>query len=269
MVNVPIMAMAEFDDFLRASQVGSASRYSHSPGGSERTESDEGYPYELDDIYFLYSLARKNAAVSVMEFGSGWSTLAFAKAVHENKLSMEKNYNARHPNPFQVMTIDAAQHWMDVSLQRIPAELRELVVPQVTSVELVSYQGSVASAYSELPPFTPDIIYLDGPDAEQVGGNVGGFVSIKRHGLPMSTDILFIEPHLWPWTLIVTDGRTANARFLKTHLRRNWQFLHDPFGDRSIFRLDETPFGQIGEEHIESRLRVVRGSLNKQDPFPV
>jgi len=60
--------------------------------------------------------------------------------------------------------------------------------------------------------------YLDGPDPEQVRGKLNGFEYRELHTLPMGADILRIEPHLWPETNIMNDGRTANARFPAGHL---------------------------------------------------
>jgi hypothetical protein len=75
-----------------------------------------------------------------------------------------------------------------------------------------------------------------------------------------------IEPFLWPETIIVTDGRTANARFLASRFKRDWQIIHDPFGDRTIFRLNETPLGLISEEHINFRLTQSRKLVSKEKP---
>ena len=68
------------------------------------------YTYELDDLHHLYCLVRDTAAVSVLEFGFGWSTLALALAVYENRLTMFYTYSVRHPNPFSVMTVEASEH---------------------------------------------------------------------------------------------------------------------------------------------------------------
>ena len=73
------------------------------------------------------------------------------------------------------------------------------------------------------------MIYLDGPDQFSY---VGDFIGINTNHpvrLPISADILGIEYFLLPCTLIVIDGRTANARFLKTNLLRKWSYYHDVF----------------------------------------
>lgn len=219
------------------------------------------YAPDLNDLYYLYRLVRETAAVSVMEFGSGWSTLVFALGIFENRMSFGTHYSVRHPNPWRLLTIEAERKWLDVTMSRMPPSLVDIVVATATTPRLIEHNGQYASVYDELPPFVPDIIYLDGPDPDQVVGSINGFSSMNMHGLPMSADVLRIEAHLWPNTLVVSDGRIANARFLAANFKRRWQSLHDPFTDHMLMRLDESPFGRISEEHITTRLQASRSAL--------
>jgi hypothetical protein len=221
------------------------------------------YGPELDDLHHLYALARRTAAVSVMEFGSGWSTLVLALAVHENALSFGDTYDVRHPNPFQLLSVDVSAEYSARSLDRLPPELRARVVAQVTDARLVEYGGRWASLFDDLPPFVADLIYLDGPEPGQVRGDVDGFTLSDPHGLPVAADLLRLEPMLWPETTVVIDGRTANGRFLRDNLQRRWDHLRDPFGDRTTLFLDETPYGEISARHIAARRRLGRALLGK------
>jgi len=241
------------------------------PSGLTLSASNDGdppYDYELDDLYHLYVTVRRTSCVSVLEFGSGWSTLALALAIHENSESFADEHMklVRHPNPFQILTIDASAHWQEVALSRLPDWLRSTVKAVACDVNLVESHGSYVHFYENIPDFVADLIYLDGPDPEQVRGTLNGFEYRELHTLPMGADILRIEPHFWPETTIITDGRTANARFLAAHLRRNWQVMHDPFGDRTTFRLEETPFGPVIEKHLAARLAAARALSKKEGP---
>lgn len=69
--------------------------------------------------------------------------------------------------------------------------------------------------------------------------------------LPMSVDILAFEHFLFPRTLIVVDGRTANARFLKTNLQRNWDYYHSEEYEQHFFELKEAPIGIYNKRQIE------------------
>ena len=44
---------------------------------------DEPYIPELDDLYNLYQYVLINKRTTILEFGSGWSTLIFSLALRE------------------------------------------------------------------------------------------------------------------------------------------------------------------------------------------
>ena len=67
----------------------------------------------------------------------------------------------------------------------------------------------------------------------------------------MSADILTFEHFLLPGTLIVIDGRTANARFLKTNLQRDWFYHYSEEYDQHFFELQEKPLGVYNQRQIE------------------
>lgn len=250
-----VMSESQFEQFV----LGAA-------GETRIANGELAYEPEVDDLYFLYSEVREKACLSVLEFGSGWSTFALAQALTENQAMMSALYSVRHPNAFQMMTIDASADWLEIAVNRLTPEQRRLVRPVATTPRLYDYFGTYATLYDDIPSFAPDLIYLDGPDPEQVEGTVDGFKLAETHGLPMNADLLRMENHFWPGTMIITDGRTSNARFLANRFTRNWESLHDPFGDRTIFRLAETPLGQISEQHYAFRLQAARELRNKEGP---
>ena len=214
------------------------------------------YLPELDDLYSIYSAARKQRSVAILEFGSGWSTLALAKALKENFDSFGNNYLAeiRHPNPFKLMSVDCSKTFQKLAIERLGSDLRSLVVPVQSSAYLAEYQGAIVSFYENLPQFTADFIYLDGPDCDQVGGSIRGFDlhfgSINHtYGLPMAADLVPLEAFLWSGTTIYTDGRGANAQFLKRQFKRNWKYHYDAKIDQHILKLREKPWGNITSRH--------------------
>jgi hypothetical protein len=226
------------------------------------------YRPEVNDLYFLYCLVREKAVVSILEFGSGWSTLALSIALQENLIDFGEAHlrSIRHPNPFQLLTLDASEKWQGIALARLTKDERLLVSPKVVTPTLSQFDGVLCHFNDYVPNFTPDLIYLDGPDHDQVTGVESGFKYDERFTPPMSGDLLKIEPYLWPETIIVADGRTSNVRFLESRFKRNWQVMHDPFGDRSLFRINEPAFGIISEEHINFRLTQSRLLQDKENP---
>ena len=229
---------------------------------------NDAYKPEIDDLYFLYTSARQTSAVAILEFGSGWSTLALALALHENFLDFGETHikSVRHPNPFKLLTIDASEHWQNLAISRLPKELADKTQHLTLVPKLIELRGVVCHIYENLPNFTPDLVYLDGPDDNQVVGNQNGFEFGDRFTTPMAADLIRIEPYFWPETRIIVDGRSANSRFLKSNFVRNWEFFQDRFGDRTIFRLNESPFGQISEDHINLRLLQSRSLVSKEFP---
>ncbi len=226
------------------------------------------YEPEINDLYFLYCVVREKAVVSVLEFGSGWSTLALAIALQENFVDFGDAHikSIRHPNPFQLLTLDASEKWQGVALSRLNEEESLRVTSKVVTPRLSLFEGVLCHFNDFVPNFTPDLVYLDGPDHDQVIGAESGFKYDERFTPPMSADLLRIEPYLWPETIVVADGRTANVRFLESHFKRNWQIMHDPFGDRSLFRINEPAFGVISQEHIDFRLAQSRFLQIKENP---
>lgn len=231
-------------------------------------ESSNLYEPEIDDLYFLYNLVRDKCITSILEYGSGWSTYVMAIGLYENFLDfgLEHASKIRHPNPFKLMTIDASNKFQESALNRIDGSIVKNIIPIVATPKLTSLDGSICHQFDFIPNFAPDLVYLDGPDHDQVVGNVEGFEYKESFTQPMGIDLLMIESFLWPETIIVTDGRTANARFLATRFKRDWQIMHDPFGDRTFFRLNETPLGLISEEHINFRLTKSREIISKERP---
>lgn len=102
---------------------------------------------------------------------------------------------------------------------------------------MTTFNHRICTEYEKLPLVNPDFIYLDGPGQEcSIGSNSG--INVKHQDfMPMSIDILKIENFLIPGTIILVDGRTINARFLKNNFQRSWKYIHDKNNDQSIFFL--------------------------------
>jgi hypothetical protein len=92
---------------------------------------------------------------------------------------------------------------------------------------------------------------LDGPGQFSTTKEIQGFNLNDMCRMPMAADILTFEFFLEPGTLIVVDGRTANARFLKAYLRMNWVHHHDEAGDIHLFELQESPLGRFSSKKIK------------------
>ena len=115
---------------------------------------------------------------------------------------------------------------------------------------MTNFNGRFATEYKSLPLVNPDFIYLDAPNQFEVKKSINNF-TIKHHDMmPMSCDILKFEHFLTPGTIIVLDGRTANARFLKANFQRNWVYKRNVESDHNIFYLNESALGSHNQEQI-------------------
>jgi hypothetical protein len=208
---------------------------------------------QMEDLCRLHWLALSRKAVSVLEFGSGFSTVVLAHAMNLLSGFFEDwaKSNLRCQKPFHVHSIEEEQRFLEISQKRLSKVLKSFATLYRSSVDMVCVENRIATLYSKLPNVSPDLIYLDGPSQFATTQEIRGFSFASPERMPMSADVLTFEFFLQPGTLVLVDGRTANARFLKAMLKRNWSYLHDVAGDTHLFELQEEPLGPINRRQIE------------------
>lgn len=216
------------------------------------------YEPEWDDLARLHKLVRRRKVLNVLEFGCGHSSLVFADALRKNEIEFGDfaTANLRRSDPFHVDVVDDVKLFLDSTARRVPRQLLQIPRFHLSAVEMTEFQGRICTRYLTLPNVCPDLIYLDGPSQHSVLGDVSGISTATPDRLPMSADLLRIEHFLLPGTLIVVDGRTANARFLATNFQRNWTYTEDLTCDVHYLELTEPPLGPYNRRHIEFALEV-------------
>ena len=83
-------------------------------------KSDEPYPPEYLDLYFLYKLIILNKRLTILEFGSGYSSLFLTLALEENKkkyLQHTKKFRAH--NKFEIFILENENKYLNTTKQRI------------------------------------------------------------------------------------------------------------------------------------------------------
>jgi len=205
------------------------------------------------DLARLHDLVRRRKVTTVLEFGVGKSTLvlAHALAANESDHGDDVTANLRRANPFELHCIDDMQEYIDITAGNLPEALRERVTLHFSRCAMASFNGRICTLYDTLPDLCPDFIYLDAPSQYSVTGDVRGISTRHKDRLPMAADLLAIEHFLLPGTLILVDGRTANARFLRCNFQRNWSYAHLEDGDVHLFELVERPLGKHNRRQIE------------------
>jgi hypothetical protein len=208
-------------------------------------------PAEMDDLIRLHYLTTSRKVTTILEIGVGKSTIVFDHALEQNKLQ-HGNFvkkNLRRSNPFECHSVDNIEEYI---------ELTKSLNPSINNVtfhycpcHVTTFNERICTLYENFPNICPDLIYLDAPNQFSPIGDVRGISTNHPDRLPMSADILTIEHFLLPGTLIVVDGRTANARFLKTNLQRDWVHHHSEKHDQHFFELKEPPLGIYNKRQIE------------------
>ena len=214
---------------------------------------------ELDDLYNLYQYILINKRTTILEFGSGWSTLIFSLVLRElrNKFFNEVKLLRRN-NPFELFVIENEKKYLNISKNRIIKFTKILKLKQTpkthycfSDVEMTLFNNKIATQYKKLPLCNPDFIYLDGPSQFNVKKDINGINTRHKDMMPMVCDILKFEHFYTPGTIIVCDGRAANAKFLKDHFKRNWKYIYDKENDQHIFFLNDPILGKYNKLQIE------------------
>lgn len=218
---------------------------------NEKFDVEAPYRPELGNLLSLHSIVQRTGRTTVLEFGCGWSSLLFAASLTRLKDEIGALDSYRRNNPFECHSVDNLEKYIAIARERIPERYCAAVRFHHADVRMREWNGRVATEYESLPLCNPDLIYLDAPDQYGVIGEVAGW-STRHHDLmPMSCDILKIEHFLTPKTVIIVDGRAANARFLRCNLQRNWAYRYCAERDQHFFVLEEEPIGKYSKAVIE------------------
>lgn len=222
------------------------------------------YQVELDDLIRLHYLVTSRKVTTILEFGVGVSTFVLNHALVEN----EKRYssfvsaNLRRSNSFELHSVDTHRKWIHHVARNYDLQNTKLYK---ANCRMGTFQGQICTYFDEIPNICPDLIYLDGPHQFSIRGRgVRGISTKHLDRVPMAADILGIEWFLLPGTLIIVDGRTTNARFLKNNLQRNWRYTENSNFDQHFLELIEPPVGALNKRQLLfSQVSTTRISRNK------
>jgi hypothetical protein len=213
---------------------------------------DKPIPPEMSDLARLHFLISHLKPVCYLEFGSGLSTAVAASAVsilRETHLEWAQQ-NLRHDSPFHIYSIDESEAWLERTKSLVPEASRNYVTLMSSGVLVEHYNFVPVTFYEQLPNVAPDFIYLDGPSQFATDEDLAGLSFSERCRFPVAADILRFEYFMEPGSVILVDGRTTNARFLKNNLQRNWSYLESEKADVSYFSLDEPPIGSLNKDKL-------------------
>ncbi len=221
--------------------------------GSVDADFTDPFAPKIHDLMRLHRLCLGRKVTTVLEFGCGYSSLVFAHALQINSLKHGGfvRENLRRHDCFEVHSVDDMEDYIKLAAERTPEELRPFAHFHKSAVNMTQFNDRICTEYDALPNICPDLVYLDGPSQHAATGTVNGITTAHPDRLPMSCDLLKIEHFFLPGTLIVVDGRTANARFLKLNFQRQWAYRHDEINDVHYFELQEAALGKYNRLQLE------------------
>lgn len=213
----------------------------------------EIFPYkpQIRDLLRVYEFVKLNKRTTVLEIGSGWSTLFISLALDElRKKYSSKIENLRRTNPFFLFSLENEKKFLKISKERLSNYYKNKYYNKNISFNFSScyvsnFENKFTIQYEKFPICNPDFIYIDGPDIFNVKGEVDGFCYGHKDIMPIASDVLKIEYFLIPGTIILFDGRAANAQFLKDHFKRDWIYYFDENNDQHIFYLNAPSLGKL------------------------
>mgnify|MGYP001175870680 CR=1 FL=1 len=219
---------------------------------NNKSSSNAPFAPELKDLYRLYQFIILNKRTTIMEFGSGWSSLVFNLALYELKQKFFRSSKSlRRGNLYELFVLENNKKYLGISKNRIKNYNNYLRIKDpikinyhFSEVKMTLFNNRISTHYQKMPLCNPDFIYLDGPDQFNIKGNINGLSTRHLDLMPMSCDILKFEYFYIPGTIIVCDGRGANAKFLKDNLKRKWKYKNDKINDQHIFVLIDPSLGK-------------------------
>ncbi|MDC1033611.1 FAD-dependent thymidylate synthase, partial [Candidatus Pelagibacter sp.] len=143
------------------------------------------------------------------------------------------------------------RHWHSTPFEMCEIKKPIKITYCYSEVEMTLFNNRIATQYKKLPLCNPDFIYLDGPGQFNIKKDVNGISTRHNDMMPMVCDILKFEYFFTPGSIIVCDGRAANAKFLKDNFKRKWKYVDDKKNDQHIFWLDDPTLGKYNKLQID------------------
>ena len=159
-------------------------------------------------------------------------------------------------NKFELHCVDSEKSWFDEFNKKIinikhNSNIKDIIHPHFSEVEIGTFNDRICHFYKNNPDIVPDFIYLDGPSTHSVNGNINNISFQCLDRTIIAGDLLRMEPTFIPGLLILIDGRTNNALFLKNNFQRNYKYNHNLDEDYHTFELIDNPLGKLNLNKLE------------------
>ena len=214
---------------------------------------NKSYDAQILDLIRLHFIVRFRKILTVLELGCGTSTLFIANALALNKEKFFKQIDnkLRSGNKFELHSVDSNYSYINKTKKNLKIKkLDQNVFITYSPSNITSFNGEITSELKKLPNINPDLIYIDGPHCLDVKGKINGISFNHINRTLTACDILKIENQFQPSTILLIDGLTNYANFLKNNLKRNWEYARLDREDISLFQLCDDSLGYINDDYL-------------------
>jgi Methyltransferase domain len=173
--------------YRRLKKLGLVEMYSNTPR--------QAYQADWADLLNIYEIVRSNKPRIIIEFGSGCSTLMFARALADN--------GSGH-----LYSIDASEPFLQRTESYIPENLKRYVSLSYSEIEIGEMYGESVMWHRSVPDVSADLVYLDGPDYHDFS------VDIETQA-----DGVLLESKATEHYTILIDGRWKTFEFTRKNLK--------------------------------------------------
>ena len=203
----------------------------------------------LRDLYFIYNLIIKKKRITSLEFGCGFSSEIIAIALDENKKMYQKNIKLlRRNHAFKNFVVDNEKKYLNILRKR--SSYKKNIIFNYSKCYMELHNNNYVIRYDKLPMVSPDFIYLDGPSQNNIINRSVKMSVNDKDLMPITCDILLIEYYLIPGTIVLIDGRGANAQYLLDNFKRKWKYKYFRAFDMHYFELISEPLGEINIKQL-------------------
>jgi Methyltransferase domain len=176
--------------YKRLKNLGLAEMYTNTPR--------QAYQPDWADLLNIYEMVRKKKPRIIIEFGSGCSTLMFARALADN--------GSGH-----LYSIDASEPFLQRTQSYMPDNLKRYVSLSYSEIEIGEMYGESVMWHRSVPDVPADFVYLDGPDYHDFS------VDIETQA-----DGVLLESKAAECHTILIDGRWDTFQFTRKNLKGNY-----------------------------------------------
>ena len=171
------------------------------------TLSHQPYVPKLEDLFLIYKLIQINKRTTVLEIGSGWSTLIIKLAIDTlKKKFLTTAKKLRRKNLFEIFVLESEKKYLNITKNKVKKYCKDNKNMKYlySNSKMTTFNEKICHEFNKLPNCNPDFIYLDGPGKDIVKKKINNITVSRNIDMPvMSCDVLKIEFFLIPGTILL------------------------------------------------------------------